>query len=163
VSTTYAPHAHVRRPHGVLWLGVGIGLLAILIGLASWAVYEQVTGPEQTATQLMDDATVAWTAPTMGAFADVYTDDAVVVLADGTELFGVEAIHGAAARLAPVSFAAERVAPVTVEGDYATTFVHWTSRVEEGTQAQIARLEDGRIAELAVIELGPGFPRELAR
>jgi uncharacterized protein (TIGR02246 family) len=136
-------------------------LLAILIGLGAWAVYDVATGTEQTATQLIDDAAAAWTAPDLATFVDVYTDDAVVVGADGTRLYGVQAIYDDAARLVPVDFAVERVAPVTTEGTYATTFVHWTSRVQEGTRAVVAELANGRISGMVVVELGPGFPLDV--
>jgi hypothetical protein len=92
----------------------------------------------------------------------VYTDDAVVMRTDGTRLFGVQAIYDDAARLVPVDFAVERVAPVTTEGKYATTFVHWTSRVEEGPRAVVAELENGKISGMVVVELAPGFPLDVA-
>jgi hypothetical protein len=152
----------VRRPHGALWLVVGIGLLAILIGLGAWAVYDLTSSSETTATQLIDDATAAWTDPDLATFGDVYTDDAVVMRADGTRLFGVRAIYADAARLAPLDFAVERVAPVTTEGRYASTFVHWTSRVQEGTRLMVAELENGRVSGMVLVDLGPGFPLDVA-
>lgn len=162
MSTTYAPHAHVRRPHGALWLVAGIGLLAVLVGLGAWAVYDLTSASETTATRLIDDATAAWTDPELATFEDVYTDDAVVMRADGTRLFGVRAIYDDAATLAPLDFAVVRVAPVTTERRYATTFVHWTSRVQEGTRLMVTELENDMISGMVLVDLGPGFPLDVA-
>lgn len=59
----------------------------------------------------------------------------------GETYAGVNAIRA----LVDGSFSAERVAPVTVDGDVATTFVKLTSGAETGTTLSVFQINDGKI------------------
>jgi hypothetical protein len=158
MTTLHAPDVGVRpeRP-GVtkaLWLIVGI-LAAGLLALGTWVLVDRYTGPERDATALIDDLATAWSTGDVDAISALYTSDAVLVTAWGSRYIGVKGIAYEVPGAASIGFEVERIAPVTVEGDLATTFIRYSDASgEEGTLLSVFQLENGKI--LRQFDFAPG-------
>jgi hypothetical protein len=144
--TTYPhPHrVHLRRPHVNLWLVAVVGLAAALIGLASWVVVDRYAGGSSAtdkATTLIDKSAAAFSTGDQSAISTFFANDAVI-WSMGDTYSGLPAIRN----LADGTFTAERVAPVTMHGDFATTYVHLTPVVgPAGTTLSVFEIKDGKI------------------
>jgi len=155
VSTTYAPEIHVRRPHINLWAVAVIGLAAIIIGLAAWVVVDWYTGPTHDAATVIDDAASAWSAGDVAEVASLYTSDAILVTARGDQVVGTDGIGALMTNAPRYGLGFERVAPVTTEGDFATTYVRYTDpALADGTVLVVFQLDQGKIARQWDFELG---------
>ena len=153
MSVAHAPPAHVHRLHVNPWLVAVIALAAALVALGSWVLIDRYGGAESDpATALVDDLYAAATARDPDAFASLLTADAVLEDGAGDRVSAAEAVQGIAQFPATV----ERVAPVTVEGDFAATYVRDTMREERGllsegetiTTLVVFQLRDGKIARM---------------
>jgi hypothetical protein len=146
IVTTYVPEAHVRRPHVNVWLVAVIGLAAALVALGSWVVVDRYAGGNsatQDATTLIDKTSTAFSTGDAGAIDSLYAKGAVIrSIGAGETYAGVNAISP----LADGSFTVERVAPVTVNGEYATSFM-WLSAPGYGSAMSISvfQIKDGKI------------------
>ena len=146
MSTTYAPPAHARRPHVSRWVVAIAVLAAALVGLGVWALVDRSSGSGATedATTLIDDVDAAWSAGDTSALSALYANDAVVRSLGDT--FGAKAISSGALGPPVAGFHVERVAPVTREGDFATTFVKISGiGLDETPVLAVFQLKDGKI------------------
>lgn len=154
VSMTHAPHpVHAHRVHVDWWLATVVALAAALVGLGAWVIVDQFTGAERDATALIDDmyATVSAPAPTREGLAAVYTSDAVIYNSDGVAIaIGIDQIMA----VIPDGTQIERVSPVVVDGDLATTLS--TMRGVENPLVTTYLMRDGKIARQWGLELS-GF------
>jgi predicted SnoaL-like aldol condensation-catalyzing enzyme len=138
----------VHRLHINLWLVAVVGLAAGLVALGSWVLVDRYGGgATHDATTLIDDVTAAWTAGNAQAVGALYTTDAVYVGADGTRFTGKTAITNAVPLARASGVTVERIAPVTVNGDFATTFVRYADNTTGGpvTIVDVFQLKDGKI------------------
>lgn len=159
--TTYGSPVPEHRSHVNLRLVAVIGLaaaLVTLVALFSWVLIDRYTGPEHDATTLIDDLNAAWSAGDAEAVATFFAPDAVMTRDDGQQTVGVEAISGLVPITEASDFQVERVAPVTVEGDFATTFMQYTSVSAGGTQVGVFQLEEGKILRYWFFKLGATPP-----
>ena len=143
VGTASRVHRHLTT---VLWVVVGL-LAAALVALGAWVIVDRYTGPEADATALIDDLAAAWSNGDVDAIKGLYANDVVYKepLSGGTTS-GLSALIAEVPEAVAVGFTMERVAPVTVEGDFATTFVHYTPTVVgQSTVVAVFQLEDGKI------------------
>jgi hypothetical protein len=155
VSTTYAPDIHIRRPHVNLWAVVLVGLAALVIGLATWIVVDQYTGAEHDAATVIDNAAAAWTTGDESSVASLYTSDAILVTARGEQVIGTDAIAARMTNAPRYGLGFERVAPVTTEGDFATTYVSSTDpTLTEQMLLTVFELDQGKIARQWDFALG---------
>lgn len=163
VSATHAPPVHAHRLHVNVWLVAVIGLAAALVALGSWVLIDRYTGPEHDVTTLIDDMNAAWSAGDAEAVATFFAPDAVMTRDDGQQTVGVEAISGLVPITEASDFQVERVAPVTVEGDFATTFMQYTSVSAGGTEVGVFQLREGKILRYWFFKLGvtPPFDNAL--
>ncbi|HXH98309.1 MAG TPA: nuclear transport factor 2 family protein [Gaiellaceae bacterium] len=144
--TTYPhPHRlHLRRPHVNLWLVAVVGLAAALIGLASWVVVDRYAGGSSAtdkATTLIDKSNAAFSTGDQNAISAFFAKGAVM-RSLGETYSGLPAIRG----LADGSLTPERVAPVTMHGDFATTYVRITAAgIQAGTTLSVFEIKDGKI------------------
>ena len=150
VSVTHAPPVHARRPHVNPWLVVVIALSAALVALAAWVVIDNYTGGDsatEDATALIDDFAAASSANDGTAARTMMTDD-VVLWSNGDMISGAEAWAQEIETTAGLTV--ERLAPVSVEGEYATTFMRFavSSVGVDSTVVQVVQLRDGKIARL---------------
>jgi hypothetical protein len=146
MSTTYAPHAHLRRPHVDLRLGVIVGLVAALVALGSWVLVDRLAtgggGATQSATTLIDGVNTAFSTGNMNAIPSLYAGNAVMrTIGVGETYVGVTSIQA----LATGDFRAERIAPVTVNGEFASTFVRLSSGNETKLSISVFQIRDGKI------------------
>lgn len=146
VGTAPPVHRHLTT---VLWVIVGV-LAAALVALGAWVVVDRYTGPEQDATALIDDVAAAMSNGDADALRSLYTSDAVIVdpftSTGETTAVGLKAITDLVPQAVAEGFALERIAPVTVEGDFATTFLRWsTNSGQGGTVVGVYQLKDGKI------------------
>ncbi len=151
--TTYVPEAHVRRRHVNVWLVAVVGLAAALVALGTWVLVDRYAGGDsatQDATTLIDDFNAALSAGDVDAVAALITND-FVMRSLGETLTADQFLAAGG----PVP-SAERIAPVTVEGDFATTYVK-VSAVANPLIA-VYQLEDGKIFRLWGFELGSTPP-----
>jgi hypothetical protein len=153
--TTYVPEAHVRRRHVNVWLVAVVGLAAALIGLATWVLVDRYAGGDsatQDATALVDDWNAAVNADyPADALAPLITSDFEIWTTGGDLYTADEFLARATSPLG-----AERIAPVTVEGDFATTYS--TLSVLPGTHLTVFQFEDGKISRFWSFELGSTPP-----
>ena len=147
-----------HRSHVNLWLLAVVGLAAALVALGSWVLIDRYTGPEHDATTLIDDLNAAWSAGDAAAVATFFAPDAVMTRDDGQQTVGVEAISGLVPITEASDFQVERVAPVTVEGDFATTFMQYTSVAAGGTEVGVFQLKEGKILGYWFFKLGATPP-----
>jgi len=160
--TTYAPEVHAHRRHVNYWLVAVIALAVALVALGTWIIVDQYQGPDDT-TALIDDVTAAWSNGDANALKSLYASDAVYVEPFGDTLSGVKEITGMVPSAAAAGFKLERVAPVTVEGDFATTFLRYsTSSGEEGTVVAVYQLENGKVVGEWALQPGSTPPLDNA-
>lgn len=162
VSVTHAPPAHVRRLHVNLWLVAVIVLSAALTALAAWVIIDAYRGGDtatEDAATLIDDANAAWSAGDAATVASLYAKDAVLVRDDGGQTGGSGALGGLASFTARnIDYRVKRVAPVSLEGDFATTFMKYTSALADGTLIGVYQFEGGRITRQWIFKLGVTSP-----
>lgn len=120
--TTYPQHVDARRPHVSYWLVAVIALAAALVALGAWVLVDRYAGGDsatQDATTLIDDLNAAFSTGDANAIPSLYASNAVMrSFGVGETYAGVKAIRTNAG-----CCTIERLAPVTVEGEYATSFM----------------------------------------
>ena len=153
--STYAPPVHVHRLHVNVWLVAVLGLAAALVALATWVLVDRYAGGDtatQDATTLIDkfsaavsanfsaDSSASETARAVGA---LLTSDAVM-WSNGDTFSGRDAI---VTEIAYTPLRVARTAPVTVNGDFASTFSTFSVRglVDETPMVTVFQLKDGKI------------------
>ena len=162
--STYASRVHLHRPHVNVWLVAVVGLAAALVALGSWVLIDRYSGTEYEAATVADDLMAAVNARDADAVASMITADAVFVDAGGDVAVAADVIS----TVPQTPWTMERVSPVTVEGDFAATFVRMTPRegLTEGVPVDVAvntsteqlvvfQLENGKIARMW--DFLPGF------
>ena len=131
--TTYPHSARLHLPHINPWLVAVAGLGAALIGLGAWVLVDRYAGgtsATQDATTLIDGFKPSGGAGDSGALAAVLTSD-VVMTSEGTVISGAQSLVGAAVMASAAGLRVERIAPVVVHGDFATTFLRATEAASE--------------------------------
>lgn len=143
--TTYAPEVHVHHRHVNWWLVAVVGLAAALVALGAWVLVDRYTGSTaaQDTTTLIDDANAAFTNGDAAAIPTYYASTAVIRSFGTNETYvGVKQISA----LADGSFSANRISPVTVDGEYASTFVELTDTSgQTATTLSVYQIKDGLI------------------
>lgn len=143
--TTY-PHLHMRRPHVNLWPVAVVVFAAAFVGLGSWVLVDRYAGgggATQDATALIDNFNAALGAGDANALAALMATN-VEGRSLGDIATGSKTIGNAQASVAS-GVRVERVAPVTVEGQFAMTIQRYTAPGETGTMLSVYQLRDGKI------------------
>jgi hypothetical protein len=133
-------------------------LAAGLVALGTWMLVDRYTGPEYDATTLIDDWYAASNASDAQAISTLLTPDAVLWV-DGTTFSGPKAIANQVT--STPGLRVERTAPVTVEGDFASTFMAMTNTtigVSNAPLSEVYQLKDGKIFRLWAFALGVTAP-----
>lgn len=155
--TTYAQKAHGhRRLHLDPWLVAVVVLAACLVGLGAWVIVDRYTGGDtatEDATALIDNVNTAFTTNDASALPAYYASDAVI-RSLGQEYVGIESIQS----MASGTWQVERVAPVAVDGEYATTLVRLTAGDQAATSAATFQIKDGEIVRQWGFVLGETPP-----
>jgi hypothetical protein len=157
VSTTHAPPVHAHRLHFDPWHVAVVVLAAALVALAAWVVIDNVTGGDsatEDATALIDDFNAAAMANDGAKAMTMMTSDAVL-WSNGDVISGAQAWADAIDTTPTLTL--DRLAPVTVEGDYATTFVNYgVPGVGLGPTPSVFvyQLRDGKIAKAWTFVIG---------
>lgn len=145
MSTTHAPPVRLHRPHVDVWLVVAIGLGAALVALGTWVIVDRTSGGDtatQNATALIDNVNTAFSTGDASAISSYYASNAVIRSFGTNETYtGVAAIS----ELADGSFTVERISTVTVNGEYATTFVKISSGPQTATTISVFQIKDGKV------------------
>lgn len=151
--TTYVPETHVRRPHVNVWLVAVVGLAAALVALGALTLVDRYAGtdPAAEATAMVDDWNAALSASDADAVAALITSD-FEIWTTGGDLYTADEFLA----LATSPLEAERIAPVTVEGDFATTYVKVSTVANP--LVSVFQLKDGKIFRLWGFELGSTPP-----
>jgi hypothetical protein len=156
--TTYAPEVHGRRRlHVNPWLVAVVALAAALVALGTWVLVDRYTGGDtatEDATTLLDDFYAASTAHDGQALSARLASGAVF-WTDGTTISGPKTIVNEI--LTTPGLKVERLAPVTVEGDFASTFIAFTIPVaglDKAPAAEVVQLKDGKIYRVWDFGLG---------
>lgn len=148
MSTTYAPPTHARRLHVNPWVVATAVLALALAGLGAWVLVDRSSsdgGSTQDATTLIDDVNTGWNAGDANAVAAVYAQNAVI-RSLGDTVVGSKAIGRAAAIASASGLHVERVAPVTLDGPFASTFVKITGvGIDRAPVLTVWQLQDGKI------------------
>lgn len=164
MSTTYAPPVRAHRAHVNPWLVAVIGLAAALVALGAWVLVDRYTGGDtatQDATTLIDDFSAASSARDGTAAAALLTSDAVLWQTGETVATGKEEIANLISGQAGLSV--ERIAPVTINGDYATTFVRFSAAgLPTVPMLSVYQIKDGKIARIWAFKLGTTAPFDTA-
>jgi hypothetical protein len=163
---TACPHphrAHLHRPHVNLWLGAVVVLAAALIGLAAWVLVDRYTGGStatENAASLIDNFNAAVNRNDGKAVAALLTSHAVLYQR-GNSVAGANTIGKVITTQAGTKNL-ERIAPVAVNGEYATTFIHFWALggIEDWPQLQVFQIKDGKIARIWGFLLGETPPFE---
>lgn len=155
MSTAYAPQAHLHRPHVSLWL-VAVGLAAALIGLGAWGLVDRYAGGggvTHDATTLIDNWNTAASASDASALTALMTPS-TVVWSNGTRIVGAKAIVTEITSTPGLS--AARIAPVTVHGNYASTFVQFSVPLAgiNGPTTILYQFKDGKLLRMWQFALG---------
>ena len=161
--TTYPhPHRlHLHRPRVNPWLVTAVVSAAALIGLGTWVIIDRATGGGGTASDaaaLIDNFNAAVNRNDATAIAALLTRNAVLhqrgdSVAGATTIGKVIATQAGTKNL-------ERIAPVAVSGEYATTFIRFRamSGIEDWPQLQVFQIKDGKIARIWGFLLGETPP-----
>lgn len=161
---TVYPHPHrlhLHRPHVNPWLVAVIGLSAALIALGAWVIADRTTGGGNTssdAAALIDKFLVTANGNDANAIAALLTSDAVF-FQRGNSVTGANTIAKSIATQGG-SKALQRIAPVAVNGDYATTFIHFfvPGVGEDWPQLEVFKFKNGKIAGVWGFLLGETAP-----
>jgi len=151
----------VRWPHVNLWLVAVVVLAASLIGLGAWVLVDRYTGgggATHDATTLVDQSNTAISNGDAAALTSLYTPDGVITRDDGGVTAGAKEISGLVPMTKMVNYKVWRVAPVSVEGNFATTFLQYTSTTGEGTDTAVYQFKEGRILRMWFFKLGTTPP-----
>jgi hypothetical protein len=166
VSTTHAPAVHAHRLHLDPWHVAVVVLAAAVVGLGAWVVVDSVTGGGDSATKdataLTDDFSAAAMAND-GATAMTMMTDNAVLWSNGDVITGAKAWSDEITNT--LTLTVERVAPVSVEGEYATTFARYGVPglgIEPTTSVFVYQLRDGKIARLWIFVPGVTEPLDNA-
>lgn len=133
------------------WHGAVVVLAAALVALAAWVVIDNVTGGDsatEDATALIDDFSAAATANDGATAMTMMTDD-IVLWSNGDVISGAQALADEITSTPTLTI--ERIAPVSVEGEYATTFARYGvpgAGYEPATSVFVYQLRDGKVARL---------------
>lgn len=160
---TAYPHPrrlHLHRPHVNPWLVAVVGLAAALIGLGTWVIIDRTTGgggAASDAAALIDKFMAASSRHDAKSVAALLTGDAVFYQR-GDSLTGANAIAKKIPSQAGLNV--KRIAPVVVNGDYATTFIHFSALggIEDWPQLEVFQIKDGKIARIWGFLLGETPP-----
>ena len=165
MSSVYAPPVHEHRAHVNRWLVAVVGLAAALVALGTWLLVDRYTGGDtatQDATTLIDGFGAASSAHDGEAAAALLTSDAVL-WSNGTTISGRQAIADEIATTPGMRV--ERTAPVTVEGEFASTFSTFSvpvAGVDRAPMITVYQLKDGKIFRLWDFALGVTPPLDSA-
>ena len=165
MSTTHVPPVHAHRVHFDPWDVAVVVLAAALVALAAWVVYDNVAAGDsatQDATALIDDFNAAGMAND-GAKAMTMMTPGATLWSNG-DFRGAKA-WGDAIDTTP-TLTLERLAPVTVEGNYATTFVNYGVPglgYEPRPSVFVFQLHDGKIAKAWAFVIGLTPPLDKVR
>lgn len=162
--TTYPHRIQVRFPHVNVLLVAVVGLALALVGLGSWVLVDRYAGgggATQDATALIDKFNAAGNAGDASALVALVTSD-VVMRSEGSVITGAQALGGAATVASFQGLRVERIAPVTVEGDFATTFLRATQPGSVRTMLAVNQIKDGKIFRIWGFDLGVTPPFENA-
>ena len=139
------------------WHVAVVVLAAALVALAAWVVYDNVTAGDSAtkdATALIDDFNAAAVANDGAKAMTMMTPDATL-WSNGDVISGAKSWADAATTTPTLVL--ERLAPVTVEGEYATTFVRYGvpgAGYEPRTSLYVYQLRDGKIAKAWAFVIG---------
>jgi SnoaL-like protein len=154
--------AHPHRPHVNRRLVGFVALAAALVGLGGWLLANRYTGgggATQDATTLIDKFNAAASANDAKAASALLTFDVEVWMPSGSKIVGPKGF--ATYALGP-GLRVQRTAPVTVEGDFATTFVSFTlpgmQAGQQGHAAMVFQLASGKILRAWSFQLGVTKP-----
>ena len=158
--STYAPpvQAH-HRPHINPWLVAVIGLVAALVALGSWVIVDRYTGgggAVENATNVLDNFYAVTSSPAghdSAAVMPLFTSDAVM-WTNGNKYVGAGQISNAIGGTPDLTV--KRIAPVTVWGDFASTYVQFKllSAGINGPMLETVQLKNGKIFRLWDFALG---------
>ena len=151
--TTQIPEVHARRPHINFWLVAVIALAAGLVALGAWTLVDRYTGSNTEAAEIIDDLNTAVNAGDAEAVRELFARDAVFEMPTGEQVSGLDNVVNAALIPHGAGFQVERVAPVTAEGDFATTFLKYSNGAE-GVELLVLQFEAGKIVRLWVYAHG---------
>jgi len=162
-SVTHDPPDRVglrRVTPGLLAAAV---LAGVLIGVGTWELVDRAVtdnSAKADATALIDELSVAVERHDADAVAALVTPD-IVVRSGAVTVTGVRAIRGLAST---PGAKLDRTAPVSVNGDFATTFMDVTAPGGLGHRDAVAvlQLEDGKVARLWAFVLGSTPPLDNA-
>lgn len=154
--THYAPQAHIRRPHVDLRLVAAVVFAAAFAGLGAWVLVDRYTGgatPTEQATTLLDKWYAAASANDAAALFALHTANSVT-WSDGTKFVGANAIANEIA--ATPGLTIHRIAPVSVSGDFASTFIRFSVPIAgiDGPMADLYQFKDGKIFRHWAFALG---------
>ena len=139
------------------WHVAVVVLAAALVALAAWVVYDNVTAGDtatKDATALIDDFNAAAVANDGAKAMTMITRDATL-WSNGDVITGAKA-WGDEIDTTP-TLTLDRLAPVTLEGDYATTFVNYGvpgAGYEPKPSVFVYQLRDGKIARAWAFVIG---------
>ncbi len=148
---------HLHRPHVSLWPVAVVGLAAALIGLGTWVLVDHYAGGSSTtqdATRLVDKWAAAWSSHNAPAVASLYTKDGVLSHSTGGRTVGSQAIADLVPFETTIHLQVERIAPVTVTGDFASTFVRVSQSGLPATWLVVFQLKEGKILREWHLALG---------
>lgn len=135
-------HAHLRL------LAVAVALAAALVALGAWVAVDRTHGggggATGEATALVDELDAAANAAD-GARLKELLAPGVVMRALGETWTGEQAVARQLTGGAKAGLRWHRIAPVSVEGAYATTFNAYAAGRESGVMLAAFRIHDGRI------------------
>ena len=159
MSTTHEHQLHAHRLNFDPWHVAVVVLSAALVAVGGWMVFDNYTGGDtatQDATSLIDDVNTAFTTNDAAALASYYAPDAVVrsLGLNDEEYTGIAEIQS----MASGTWQVERIAPVTVEGEFATTFVRLHAGDQSWTGVETFQIKDGRIVRQWSFALGETAP-----
>ena len=157
--TAYPHRIHLRRPHVNRWLVAAVVFAAAFAGLGAWVLVDRNTGSGAThdATTLIDKFNAAASANDAKAASALLTFDVEVWMPSGSKIVGPKGF--ATYALGPGLYV-QRTAPVTVEGDFATTFAEYRTAESGGLGKLLTvyQLREGKILREWIFELGTTKP-----
>ena len=157
--TSYPHRVHVHRLHINGWLVAVVALAAALVALGSWVLVDHYSGggsSSQNATTLIDNMNAAVSSGNANATVGLYSKNAVIWAEGSRFATGSKAIHAAVLDAKLSQYRQERIAPVTVAGDYAATFDKMS--LDPVPALDVVQIKNGKIYREWLFDLGQTKP-----
>lgn len=132
------------RVNRLLLFAVAV-LAAGLASLGGWVLVDHYTGSPSAAEQIVDRFATVWSSGSGAGASTIYAPTAVEKAFDGSTITGSAALGALIQQAGTIDLKVERLTPVSVSGEFVSTFVRLGSTTGSNTILLVLQVRDGKI------------------